>query len=245
MSTVEFISGKVTTLLLATFQKRIPLQSSLRISPFILNKANEIYVSKKMSVQRSSFLHKLLSASCNLLKKSSTVGISKVFSKSFETKQIKKLYLPSELFQENVYDKVYFWKNYRLQLPTLTQVNSTVAIYREFSKKFETITKNVSSFRNVYDGIISGNITGSCSVFSLKKKEFCCCCFRSSYRTCSLKKGVHRNFAQFTGKHLCHSIFLNKVTGRRLQIYFKKKLRCFPVNCAKFLRTSFVQNTYR
>ena len=28
------------------------------------------------------------------------------------------------------------------------------------------------------------------------------------------KKGVHRNFAKFTGKHLCQSLFFNKVAGR-------------------------------
>ena len=71
-------------------------------------------------------------------KKNSTVVISNVFPKSFETKQIKKLSLPSELFQKNNYDEVYFWKNYRLLPPTLTQINSIVAISREFSKSFET-----------------------------------------------------------------------------------------------------------
>ena len=32
-------------------------------------------------------------------------------------------------------------------------------------------------------------------------------------QTCSLKKGVFRNFSKFTGKHLCQSLFFNKVTG--------------------------------
>ena len=31
----------------------------------------------------------------------------------------------------------------------------------------------------------------------------------------SVRKGVLRNFAKFTGKHLCQSLFLNKVTGLR------------------------------
>ena len=31
---------------------------------------------------------------------------------------------------------------------------------------------------------------------------------RSSYWRCSVIKGVVRNFAKFTGKHLCQSIFL-------------------------------------
>ena len=37
--------------------------------------------------------------------------------------------------------------------------------------------------------------------------------FRSSHRRCSVKKGVPRNFAKFTGKHLCQSLFFNKVAG--------------------------------
>ena len=37
--------------------------------------------------------------------------------------------------------------------------------------------------------------------------------YRSSHRRCSVKKGVLRNFAKFTGKHLCQSLFFNKVAG--------------------------------
>ena len=44
------------------------------------------------------------------------------------------------------------------------------------------------------------------------------------------KKGVLRNVAKFTGKHLCQSLFLNKVAG----------LRGFQVNFVKLLRTSFL-----
>ena len=37
--------------------------------------------------------------------------------------------------------------------------------------------------------------------------------FRSSHERCSLRKDVLRYFAKFTGKHLCQSLFLNKVAG--------------------------------
>ena len=37
--------------------------------------------------------------------------------------------------------------------------------------------------------------------------------FRSSHWMCSVRKGVLRNFAKFTGKHLWQSLFFNKVTG--------------------------------
>ena len=39
--------------------------------------------------------------------------------------------------------------------------------------------------------------------------------FRSSHQRCSVKKDVLRNFAKITGKHLCQSLFFNKVTGVR------------------------------
>ena len=37
--------------------------------------------------------------------------------------------------------------------------------------------------------------------------------FRSSHRRSSVRKGVLRNFAKFTGKHLCQSLILNKAAG--------------------------------
>ena len=48
--------------------------------------------------------------------------------------------------------------------------------------------------------------------------------FRSSRPEVFCKKGVVRNFAKFTGKHLCQSLFLNKVPGLRPSAYnFNKK----------------------
>ena len=40
---------------------------------------------------------------------------------------------------------------------------------------------------------------------------------RSSHWGCSVRKGVLRNFAKFTGKHLCLSLFFNKVAGCRTE----------------------------
>ena len=65
--------------------------------------------------------------------------------------------------------------------------------------------------------------------------------YRSSHRMCSVRKGVLRNFPKITGKHLCQSLFFNKVAGLRPAPLLKKRLwhRCFPVNFEKFLRTPF------
>ena len=56
------------------------------------------------------------------------------------------------------------------------------------------------------------------------------------------KKGVRRNFAKFTGKHLSKSLFFNKVAGLRPATLLKKRLwhLCFPVSFAKFLKTPFL-----
>ena len=60
--------------------------------------------------------------------------------------------------------------------------------------------------------------------------------FRSSRPKVFYKKGVLRNFAKFTRKHLHQSLFFNKVVRLRPATLYKKRLwhRCFPVNFAKF-----------
>ena len=45
---------------------------------------------------------------------------------------------------------------------------------------------------------------------------------RSSHRSCSIKKGILKNFSKFTGKHLCQSLFFNKVAGLRPAILLKR-----------------------
>ena len=65
--------------------------------------------------------------------------------------------------------------------------------------------------------------------------------FRSSHRRGSIK-GVFKNFAKLTGKHLCQSLFCNNVAGLRAAPLLKINLwhRCFPVSSAKVLKTSFL-----
>ena len=70
------------------------------------------------------------------------------------------------------------------------------------------------------------------------------CQGRSSRPEVFYKKSVLRNFAKFTEKHLCQSLFFNTVWVRRSTL-FKKRLwhSCFPVNFAKFLRKPFCCRT--
>ena len=69
--------------------------------------------------------------------------------------------------------------------------------------------------------------------------------FRSSHRRCSVRKGALRDFAKFTGKYLCQSLFFNKFSLISFLISLEVLWRrCFPVNFTKILRTSFLQNTF-
>ena len=67
-------------------------------------------------------------------------------------------------------------------------------------------------------------------------------CFRSSRSPMFLKISSLKNFARFTGKHLCRRLFLNKIAGLRLATLLKARLhhRCFFVNFSKILRTPSV-----
>ena len=64
---------------------------------------------------------------------------------------------------------------------------------------------------------------------------------RSSHRRCCIKKDVLRNFLKFSGKHLCQSLFFNKVAGLWPATLLKNRLwhKCFHVNFRKFLRNLF------
>ena len=47
---------------------------------------------------------------------------------------------------------------------------------------------------------------------------------RSSHQRSSVRKGILRNFAKFTGKHLHQSLFFNKVAGLANNFTEKKAL---------------------
>ena len=70
---------------------------------------------------------------------------------------------------------------------------------------------------------------------------------RSSRSQLFFKIGFLKNFAEFIERHLCQSLFLNKITGLKPAILLKKKLwhRFFGVNFAKFFRTPFLKEHLR
>ena len=59
------------------------------------------------------------------------------------------------------------------------------------------------------------------------------------------KKAVLKNFALFTGKHLCWNLCFNKNAGLQAWSFIKKRLqhRCFLANIEKILRTLIMKTS--
>ena len=64
--------------------------------------------------------------------------------------------------------------------------------------------------------------------------------YRSSRAEVFSKKGVPKNYAKFTGKNLCQSLFFNKVSGLRPATLLKKRLWqwCFPMKFCEFSKNT-------
>ena len=69
---------------------------------------------------------------------------------------------------------------------------------------------------------------------------------RNIHRRCSVRKGVLKNFSNFTGKHLCWSLFLWSCKHSAC-MFFKNRLqhKCFSVKFAKLLRIPVLRNIYK
>ena len=65
--------------------------------------------------------------------------------------------------------------------------------------------------------------------------------FRSSYLQMFCKIALLIDFTIFAGKHLCWSLFFNKVTSLRPATLLKRDCNTgLPVNIMKFLRSAFL-----
>ena len=63
-------------------------------------------------------------------------------------------------------------------------------------------------------------------------------------RRCSIKRGVLRNFAEFTGKHLCQSLFFNKVVGiRPASLLRKTRAQMFSYEFCEISKNTFCYRT--
>ena len=73
----------------------------------------------------------------------------------------------------------------------------------------------------------------------MQKQQF----FKSSCTEVFCKRGVLRDFAKFTEKQLCQSLFINKVTDQGWQLYSKRDPGT-GVSC-EFCKTSKNTFSYR
>ena len=71
------------------------------------------------------------------------------------------------------------------------------------------------------------------------------CTYKSSRPEAFCKKGVLRNFAKFTGKHLCQSLFVNKFAGRPEACNVIKKEALAQVFSCELCETSNNTFSYR
>ena len=68
--------------------------------------------------------------------------------------------------------------------------------------------------------------------------------YRSSVLEVFCEKGVLRNFAKFTGKHLCQSLFFNKVAGGACNIIKKETLvQVFSCEFCEISKNTFFYRT--
>ena len=95
----------------------------------------------------------------------------------------------------------------------------------------ENFYQHKTSSCNSFD-ISSDIFHFSYQVYAWRKSQYlfydqrkCTLIFRSSHWRSSVKKDVLQNFAKFTGKHLCQSLFFDKFAGLG---------SCRPVYCRKF-----------
>ena len=118
----------------------------------------------------------------------------------------------------SVFFKIVFLKNFAKLTKTrlwwssfCNKVNQYRCFPRNFAKPFSSpFSENIYGWMHL--------LAASSFVVLLVNIKF-----KSSYRSCSSRKGVLKNFTYLTGKHLCQSLF------------FKRGLwhRCLPVNLAK------------
>ena len=68
--------------------------------------------------------------------------------------------------------------------------------------------------------------------------------YRSSHRRCSVRKGVLRTLAKFTGKYLCQSLFFNKVACGACNLIKKETLaQVFSCEFCQISENTFLHRT--
>ena len=92
-----------------------------------------------------------------------------------------------------------------------------------FSCEFCAISKNTFFTEQLRTAVSTKNLKfeKAAEIFS---NAYVCMPLRSSHQGCSVRKSALRNFAKFTGKHLCQNLFFNKVADQACNFIKKENL---------------------
>ena len=98
--------------------------------------------------------------------------------------------------------------------------------YGESNQKFGRVTKDLEIMQSVYKPNMTIDVTSASNLCrcliptSIQRWNYIK--WALSHRRCSVRKGIFTNFAKFTRKHLCQSVFFNKVEGLRPATLLKR-----------------------
>ena len=94
---------------------------------------------------------------------------------------------------------------------TKTSVRGAVEFLDTFRLLFRFKIHRIKTIHSYYSRVFSEAPLDESSYYVVASQHA-----KAVIQRCSVKTGVYENFAKFTGKHLCQSLFFNKVAGLRL-----------------------------
>ena len=69
--------------------------------------------------------------------------------------------------------------------------------------------------------------------------------YESSHKKCSVKKGVLKNFAEFSGQHLCQSLFFHNVSGSSTFLQKETLAKVFSWEFFEIFKNTFFTKHFR
>ena len=134
---------------------------------------------------------------------------------------------------------MYSIKKVLLRISQYSQENTCVGTTQLFSCEYYKIFKTTFFEEHLRTAV---SATWKILQMKMNKVSFDS---RSSHQRCSIKKGALKNFAKFTGKHLCQSLFFNKGCRPKTGNFIEKETmtQLFSVNFVKFSRTYILQKS--